>query len=117
MRFIVILLIIFISSCEKVVDVKPNGEEPRLIIDALLRVDESEPFVVGQVTVKIANGFFEPVPPAKLEQITLGGTKFFIENEEGSGIYEASVEAVDPEVELVFYVDHEDQFYVALENM
>ncbi len=116
MRFIVITLITLIISCEKVVDVKPNGEEPRLIIDALLRVDESEPLVVGKVTVKIANGFFEPVAPAKLEQITLGGTKFFIENEEGSGIYEAPVEAVDSETELVFLVDHEDEFYVALEN-
>lgn len=116
MKHLLIISVLVFSACEQVIDLKPEGEEPRLIIDALLRVDESQSFVMGQVTVKLTNGFFEPVPPAKLEQITLGGTKFFLETEEGSGVYEAAVEAVDPEIELVFYVDHEEEFYVALEH-
>ena len=58
----VILLSLFNIGCEDVIEVQVPSEEPRLIIDALVRVDESEPFVTVTVKVGLTSAFFGEVP-------------------------------------------------------
>ncbi|MDC8005013.1 DUF4249 family protein [Aureisphaera galaxeae] len=68
--FIFTGLLVF-SSCEDVVDVDITTEEPRLIIDALVRVDTSEANTQMFVRVAETNSFFEALPPTELSQMTL----------------------------------------------
>ncbi len=60
-----------LSSCEDVIEVDPPSEAPRLIVDALIRVDINENFTNVIVKVQETNSFFETLPPANLNQITL----------------------------------------------
>ncbi|MEM7187817.1 MAG: hypothetical protein AAF466_14300, partial [Bacteroidota bacterium] len=57
-------------SCEDVIEVDLPTEDPRLIIDALIRVDTLQANTLVTVKVSQTNSFFESLPPANLEQIT-----------------------------------------------
>ena len=116
---IAILLMVF-NSCEDVVEVGVPSEPPRLIVDALIRVDVDEPFTVVTIRVSETNGFFETVTPVGLQQITLTGldgglAEVLIEEEEGSGVYSqlVSTAALISGEEIFLQIDFEDEFYVA----
>ncbi|MBL4662558.1 MAG: DUF4249 family protein [Flavobacteriaceae bacterium] len=125
MKKILILLIIFLtcvqfSSCEDVVEVTLPTEPPRLIIDALIRVDTSQSTTIAQVTVKQTNSFFETIIPANLQQITIFNSEtnnafILIEDPIGSGIYksETSTTSLMNGGEFFLQVDFEDEFFVA----
>ena len=94
--FYIGLLTICLVSCQDVVEVEVPTEEPRLIIDALIRVDTTQPITVARVKVSETRSFFESVPPADLQQITLTGLEgglsaILLEEEPGSGIYSKEV--------------------------
>ena len=78
---------ITVFGCEDVVDVDVLKGETRLIIDAIVRVDTTEAFTEVRVIVKETNSFFESLPPAELEQITL----LNIDNPGGGGPGETGV--------------------------
>ena len=61
--FILIILATLFFSCEDVVDIDVPEGEPRLIIDAIVRVDTTEAFTEVRVIVKETNSFFESLPP------------------------------------------------------
>ena len=95
------------------------SEKPRLIIDALIRVDESEPLLILSVKVSLTSPFFGEVPLTNLKQISMLNSQtsaysILNETEPGSGIYNdtTSLNFVK-EGELVFQVEHEDQRYLA----
>lgn len=122
MRLISFILSCTIAlSCEKVIELKPTSNDSRLIIDALIRIDEDAPPELEPVRVRKTNGFFEEIPVTQLMQITLvtnpssGEPLIFIEYEPGSGNYEEFVTAFDEEKQLIFQIDHEDQLYLAHE--
>ena len=117
-------MVFFFSSCEDVVEVDLDTEEPRLIVDALIRVDTDEAFTKVSVKVSETSSFFESVPPANLEQITLtnlslpgGGIDppVLVEEVPGSGIY-SKVFATEflTEGTLLLQIDFQDEFYVAM---
>lgn len=121
-RYITISLLAFatLTSCEDVVKVAVPSEPPRLIIDALIRVDTSQATTLAQVKVKETNSFFESVVPANLTQITIfdleqNAAAILIEAPEGSGIYstEMSTSAFLGGGEFFLQVDFEDEFFVA----
>lgn len=108
-------------SCEDVIEVDTPSEDRRLIIDALIRVDTLEPFTNVRIRVQETNGFFEALPPANLQQITLTGlppdgalAAILIEEEPGSGIYSdlISTQAL-MSGEIFLQIDFEDEFFVA----
>ena len=68
---VIILLSLINIGCEDVIDVQVPSEEPRLIIDALVRVDESSPFVMVTVKVGLTSAFFGEVPVTNLKTITI----------------------------------------------
>ena len=123
-RVVVIILISLINiGCEDVIEVQVPSEEPRLIIDALIRVDESDPFVMVTVKVGLTSAFFGEVPLTDLKTITIinvdmessfqnPNTIVLLEVE--PGVYEAGKNTTFfKEGRLVFQVEHEDQRYLA----
>lgn len=123
-RVVVIILLSLINiGCEDVIDVQVPSEEPRLIIDALVRVDESSPFVMVTVKVGLTSAFFGEVPVTDLKTITIINVdmKSTFQNpnvivllEVAPGVYEGGKNtAFFREGRLVFQVEHEDQRYLA----
>ncbi|WP_297795446.1 DUF4249 family protein [uncultured Eudoraea sp.] len=94
--FIVLMLNV---ACEEVIDVEVPNEEPRLIIDALIRVDIDEPYVPVEVKLSLSSDFFSDNTPTSAESVIIqydeyeDGTiinSFFsslAELDPGSGIY------------------------------
>ncbi|MEM7087049.1 MAG: hypothetical protein AAF489_12745 [Bacteroidota bacterium] len=121
--FSIVAILTFMTSCEDVVEVDLPTEAPRLIIDALIRVDTLQTTTLVTVKVSQTNSFFESLPPANLQQITLvnldfpiGGTDPPVLNEEqpGSGIY-TNIFPTEylTRGRLFLQVDFEDEFFVA----
>lgn len=121
--FILFLISVTYLGCQDVVDVEVPTEEPRLIIDALVRVDTSKATTLVSVKVSETSSFFGSIPPANLQQITLtnldlpgGGIDPPVLSEEvpGSGIYSKEF-ATDylTQGRLFLQVDFDDKFFVA----
>lgn len=99
-KIFLLLFSIILISCEKVIDVDLPDEEPRLVVDALIRLDLNEPTVNVQVKVSESSSFFESnTPVTTIPEITivnLGQDPFECGNcltltqvTPGTGIYEA----------------------------
>jgi len=110
-------------SCQDVIDVDLSSENPRLIIDALIRVDSNQATTNVVIKVSETSSFFETIPAANLQQITLinldlpeGSTNppELIEEEPGTGIY-SKVFATEYLLtgRLFLQVDFEDKIFVA----
>lgn len=119
-----LLLFVMFSSCEDVVEVDVPSEDPRLIIDAIVRIDTSQEFNRVSVKVSLTNSFFGSIPPANLQQITMNnldnpmsggaGTPALIETEPGSGVYEKFFSTEELVRDRWFLaIRYEDTFYVA----
>ena len=70
MRVSVIFLCVFslsFFSCEDVIDVEVPTTEPRLIVNGVLRVDESQQFIPVEIKVTETTNFFEDNPVTELE--------------------------------------------------
>lgn len=121
--FSIIAVLATITSCEDVIEVDLPTEAPRLIIDALIRVDTLQTTTLVTIKVSETNSFFESLPPANLQQITLvnldfplGGTDPPVLNEEtsGTGIYTRLFPTEYlTRGRLFLQVDFEDKFFVA----
>lgn len=89
----ILLIAMTLTACQDVVDVEVPTDSPRLVIDALIRVDESEADTRIQVKASISSSFFGTLVPANLERITLanesGGAPLVLtETGSGTGIYQ-----------------------------
>lgn len=107
------------TACEEVIEVETPTEDPRLIVDALIRVDTTETFTDVRVKVSETRSFFETLPPAGIDQISLTGlegglSEILLEDPPGSGIYSKLVntQALIGE-EIFLQIDYQDEFYVA----
>lgn len=103
-KWIYILLALLVGSCEDVIEVDVPQEAPRLVVEALFRVDRNEPFVPVVVKLTTTNGFFDEITATSaddnitilIEQfenrdgidiIISSGSSSLAETEPGSGIY------------------------------
>lgn len=110
-----------VASCEDVIEVDTPTGDRRLIIDALIRVDTTAPITEIRVKVSETNGFFESIPPANLQQISLSNldnplpdTFVLLEETPGSGIYIKSIEtSALLQDRWLLQIDFEDEFYLA----
>ncbi|MFD2098343.1 DUF4249 family protein [Flagellimonas iocasae] len=110
-------VLLMVIGCEDVVEVDVPQEEPRLIVNALVRVNPSTDFVNIQVKVSLTNSFFGEIPVTNLEQITLAGAVLVDYNNPGSGIYEGIrsrdyMESLEGE-EILLQITWEDKRYYA----
>ncbi len=90
-----------LTACEEVIDVEVPEEEPRLIVEGLLRVDTTQVFVPVEVKLSQTAGFFGEIQPVTdADQViiilqlldedgipTQTGTKSLTQLEPGSGLY------------------------------
>lgn len=96
----VLFSIIILYSCEDVVEIDVPSEEPRLVIDALIRVDINEEFVPIEVKLATTSNFFGAIPAASAESVIIlieelddngviigTSSSSLAETSEGSGIY------------------------------
>ena len=97
MTFFFILLI---SSCEDVIEIDTPTDEPRLIVNALMRVDVDQPNFPAEVRVSLTSNFFEENPVTDVDNMVIIGETFdedgvitqtgvveYLEKEAGTGIY------------------------------
>ncbi|WP_394748512.1 DUF4249 family protein [Spongiimicrobium salis] len=64
-----ITLLIGFNACEDVVDVDLPTEEPRLIVDAVIRIDTSNDIQMATVKINLTNSFFENITPLSLDDL------------------------------------------------
>ncbi len=125
-------------GCEDVIDVDVPTSEPRLVIEALHRVDLNEEFIPIEVKVSTTNNFFEENSVTTLEQIDIiyeeyedgaiinTGFSNLIEKEPGTGIYfpnpnlsteqRIRTDILDKNLLFSLIVQHEGRKYIARAN-
>ena len=95
------VLLTFCIGCEEVIEVDTPVDDPRLVVNALMRVDIDEQFIPVVVSLTLTSGFFDEIPITSADDnITiiqeffdedgfLTGTGFSSLSEQppGSGIY------------------------------
>lgn len=135
LKFLGMFLLLFsLSSCEDVVDIDTPSEPPRLIVEALIRVDVTEPFIPVEVKVSLTDNFFGTVPVTELERILIlveayedgmligTGDVILTESVPGSGIYvpdqtytdeRIPTSAVEFDLNYILIITHEGRRYYA----
>ena len=58
-------------SCEDVIEVDTPSEPPRLVVEGLIRVDRTQPFVPVEIKVSLTDNFFGESPVTSLENIVI----------------------------------------------
>jgi len=99
-KYIYLLVVLVLNvACEDVIDVEVPNEEPRLVVDALIRVDIDEQFIPVEVKLSLSSDFFNNNTPTSAETVVIQyeeyegdrviDTRFsnLAELEPGSGIY------------------------------
>lgn len=128
-------MVCFSLGCEDVIEVDLPTTEPRLIIEALMRVDINEEFIPVEVKVTETDNFFGEVPVTSLENILIvitltdslgiqsSGVSTLAESEPGTGVYipdpnfssdqriPTSAVAFDLRYDLIIY--HKGRKYIA----
>ncbi|MBD3661583.1 MAG: DUF4249 family protein [Arenibacter algicola] len=121
MKNIIILITCFITfGCQDVIEVDLPTEEPRLVIDALIRLEDMDsPSVLVQIRASLSSSFFEEVPPAQLQEITITNTESgaILNLEESipdTGIYENEWDLQElTQGELELNIEYSGQTYLA----
>ena len=123
LQLILFFLIPVCWACEDVVDIDVPAEEPRLIVDALNRVDINSPTTTIRVKVRLSSSFFEPIPVTNLTDISFGniGETFFeggvggmTENPDEPGTYETTTVTEGLlSGRLIIQLEHEGRLYFA----
>ena len=137
-RLLFIAVIFLFHSCEDVIDVDVPTETPRLVVDAVLRVDRDLPFVPVEVKVSETSDFFSNNTPTQLENAIIfygvplpNAPEIFeevfssslAESEPGSGIYvpdpnfssdqRMQTQNVVPGTVFLLQLQHKGRFYSA----
>ena len=134
-----LLLTLFIgfASCEDVIEVNVPVDEPRLVVDALIRVDTTKEFATVKVKISKTSPFFEPIQPVsdiksiffyygienEYGEVINGAYSNLAELEPGSGLYEPDPTFTTDqrihtnllEIGMTFwmFVEYEDRIYAA----
>lgn len=121
---ILYLCIILVTSiaCEDVIDVDVPSEKPRLVIDALIRVDSSKDMIDVKIKASESASFFDSIRPAILTQITLqnidlttNNTIVLLPSTQEIGIYTATFEKEFlTEGRLALNILYNDETYVSV---
>lgn len=117
---VILLVLPFLYGCEDVVDIDLPTTEPRLLIDALIRVDETVQTTKVSVKASVTTSFFEDPQPTTLTNLQildeLSGDAFFpYETFPGSGVYEdlRPSGSFDTGGRWLLSFTHKDQRYLA----
>ncbi|NQZ44512.1 MAG: DUF4249 family protein [Flavobacteriaceae bacterium] len=108
-------LLILLLGCEDVIEVNVPEEEPRLIVNALIRIDPDSQIVDYEVKVSLTDSFFGEIPVTNLQQIAIGGLILVDYDDPGSGVYRqrGTLSSLEPGQEMILQIDWEDRLYFA----
>lgn len=67
----ILCFLLLTMGCEDVIEVDLPTGQPRLIVEALMRVNINEEFIPVEVKVSTTNNFFEEIPVTKAESIVI----------------------------------------------
>ena len=71
-KYIYLLVVLVLNvACEDVIDVEVPTEEPRLVVDALIRVDIDEQFIPVEVKLSLSSDFFNNNTPTSAESVVI----------------------------------------------
>jgi len=71
-KYIYLLVVLVLNvACEDVIDVELPTEEPRLVVDALIRVDIDEQFIPVEVKLSLSSDFFNNNTPTSAESVVI----------------------------------------------
>ncbi|MCM4152089.1 DUF4249 domain-containing protein [Arenibacter sp. N53] len=121
MKNVLFLIVCFLTfGCQDVIEVDLPTEEPRLVIDALINLEDMDnPSVLVQIKASITSSFFEEVQPTQLQEISLtntdsGAELILSESSPGTGIYENiwNLEELT-QGNLELRIEHDGQKYLA----
>ncbi|WP_224490803.1 DUF4249 family protein [Robertkochia flava] len=91
--FILYIFLLLFTSCEDVVDIDLNDPEPRLVVDALLRVDSESPSNRVSVKLLLSSNFFEDNTAVNDASVSLlnvdTGQNILLPAEGNNGVYSA----------------------------
>ncbi len=108
-------------SCEDVISVAVPTSEPRLVIDALIRVDKTSGTTIGQVRLTQTAPFFqEQVPPvtgATVEIIDEQTSRVFPLTEDKPGVFETGLPSLAFDSAYTLVVTHNGAVYTATEQL
>lgn len=121
MKKIIVLISCFITfGCQDVIEVDLPTEEPRLVVDALIRLEDMDnPSVLVQIRASLTASFFEEVMPAQLQGITLtnkqsGSILTLEESIPDTGVYENEWDLQElTQGELELNIQYSGQSYLA----
>ncbi len=124
-------------GCEDVIDVDVPEEEPRLVVNALMRVDIDEEFIPVVVSLTLTSGFFDQIPITSADDnisiiqeafdedgnVIGSGVSSLSEQPPGSGIYmpdptfdgdqRIRVEQTAFDIEYTMIIPHQGKRYAA----
>ena len=107
-------------GCQDVIDIELPTEEPRLVIDGVIRItDMHSPFITVRIQAGLSSSYFDSVQPTRLQGITLTNTDtedviHLEERMNGTGIYEGEWTLAQLTVgSLELNIRHNDQLYLA----
>ncbi len=66
-----LLCIPLLISCEDVIEVDLDPESPRLIVDALIRVDTTQAYTAANIKISLSASFFEEIQPAEVDRLSI----------------------------------------------
>ena len=135
--YLTLLLSLLLISCEDVIEVDLPSTDSRLVVDAIIRVDESQEFVPVEIKVTGSSGFFEEILPVsdidsifilygeenEFGEIVDASYSYLVELEMGSGLYvpdpnfssdqRIRTDAIGPETTFWLFIEHQDRRYAA----
>lgn len=123
-RLLIILSVLSLiwSSCQEVITVELPNQEPKLIVDALIRIDTTISSTLVTVSIRQTSDFFGEISPVSVDQITMSNLdnpgnntdQVLDETEPGSGIYQQffSTEVLARD-RWFLQINYQGEFYVA----
>ncbi|MBT8183737.1 MAG: DUF4249 domain-containing protein [Eudoraea sp.] len=133
--YLLIFLLLLCFGCEDVIEVETPSEPPRLVVEGLIRVDRSEPYIPVEIKVSLTDNFFGESPVTALESIVIiyeemqngvisnTGSSTLWEEVPGTGIYtpdpnflsdqRISTAILERDITFTLLITHEGRRYFA----
>jgi len=124
--FLLSIMSLVWSSCQEVITVELPDQDPKLIVDALIRIDTTQNTTIVSVQARQTSDFFGTIRPAALDQITMSNldnpgnntNQVLLETELGSGIYQQIFSTQQlAEDRWFLQIDYRGELYVAESRM
>ena len=123
-RLLIILSVLSLiwSSCQEVITVELPNQEPKLIVDALIRIDTTISSTLVTVSIRQTSDFFGEISPVSVDQITMSNLdnpgnntdQVLDVTEPGSGIYQQFFSTEELTRDRWFLqINYQGEFYVA----